>query len=404
MELVCNIDRLNNRLTELGTKGALPIKGVSRLAFSNDDKLGRDLVVSYMKELNLNITIDQIGNVIGTRKGKKDLPPVLMGSHIDTVATGGLYDGCLGVLAGIEVINVLNEHNITTKRPVAVGFFSNEEGCAVQPDMMGSMVHQGHLSLEENLSKKDTNGETIAERLEKICYAGSTPVNTLKPFAFLEIHIEQGPILDKNQIQIGAVTGVQGISWQELTIKGISNHAGTTPMNYRNDAGLAAAKILCYANSLAVNGQLATIGVMRFKPNLINVIPEEVVMTVDLRNPNEEKLQQAENELKNFVKNLAKEHNLTITSKQVARFLPVAFNDELITKIEQKAKDSNLSVQRIVAGAGHDAQSFAPNCPTAMIFIPNKDGISHNIEEYASPKDIENGVNVLLSLVSDLAM
>ncbi len=401
-----NIRRLIERIEALGQCGALEGGGASRIALTEQDKQGRDLVVSWMKELGLKITIDQLGNVLAVREGRKPGKPVLMGSHIDTVGTGGLYDGNLGVLAGLEVIQTLNEADISTQRPIAVGFFTNEEGVRFTPDMMGSMVHQGHIEIESVLNTTGTDGTILRNELEKIGYNGPEPCGSMRAHAFIELHIEQGPVLELEGYTIGAVEGVQGISWTEINISGVSNHAGTTPMALRHDAGYAAMSIATFVRSLAqeMGGyQVATVGCIEMKPNLVNVIPNRVKMTVDLRNTEDDKLQEAERRLMQFIEEIAEQEGVTIETRQLVRFDPTPFDETLISLVEREADRQGHKVRRLPSGAGHDAQSFAPNCPTAMIFVPSAKGLSHNIEEYTCPDDIEAGANVLLNVVRKVA-
>ena len=285
-----DIDRLMRRIQELGTVGALDGGGVCRLALSDEDKAGRDLVVKWMKDLGLDVTVDRIGNIVGVRAGEQDGPPVMTGSHVDSVATGGLYDGSLGVLAGLEVVETLNDAGVTTRHPVAVAAFTNEEGARFAPDMMGSGVHQGELSLEESLATVGIDGASVGDELERIGYAGETEVASLTPRAFFELHVEQGPVLEEAGLEIGAVTGVQGISWTEYTITGVSNHAGTTPMRLRHDAGFVAATIATQARAIADDmgeNQVATSGVIELDPGLVNVIARSSKVTVDFRNTDE---------------------------------------------------------------------------------------------------------------------
>ena len=408
-EALCiNAERLQNRLQHLGTIGALEGGGVSRLALTDADKKGRDLVISWMEDLNLDIKIDPIGNVIATLKGQQDLPCIMMGSHIDTVSTGGLFDGNLGVLAGLEVIETLIDSNITLLHPVSVGFFTNEEGSRFAPDMMGSAVFTKALSLTTALGTVGIDGVTVGAELARIGYQGNANFSDIKKTVagFIELHIEQGPVLDEQKIDIGVVEGVQGISWQEFTLTGVSNHAGTTPMQYRQDAGLVAAQISTFVNQLALSmapNQLATVGALHIKPNLINVIPNFARFTVDLRNPNEDELQKAELALEKYLTAQAKKHGLSVSKKSLARFQPVHFNTVLVNSIEQCAKTNNLSSKRMFSGAGHDAQMFAPHCPTAMIFVPSLKGISHNINEYTSPEQLSKGANVMLKTVMEFS-
>ena len=397
-----DLDRLLSRLDRLADVGAIEGGGVCRLALSDEDKAGRDLVVSWMRELGLAVTVDRIGNVVGTRPGQSDIPAAMTGSHIDTVATGGRYDGNLGVLAGLEVVATLNDAGIETRRPLAVGFFTNEEGARFPPDMMGSGVHQGALDLDEVLKSKGIDGTTVGENLGRIGYAGEVDCGHNRAHAFVELHIEQGPVLEEQGITIGAVEGVQGISWSEYTIRGVANHAGTTPMRLRHDAGYAAAAIACEARVIAKEmggDQVATVGAITLVPNLVNVVAKEAVITVDLRNTDETLLQEAEARLARAVERIIGEEGVSVERRTLARFEPVEFDPEMIGLVAEVAERLGHSVKRMPSGAGHDAQMFAPNCPTAMIFVPSKDGISHNVSEYTAPEDLRAGADVLLQVL-----
>lgn len=396
-----DLDRLMGRIFRLGEIGALHGGGVKRLALSDEDKAGRDLVTGWMHDLGLEISMDRIGNVWGIREGTENLPPVMIGSHIDSVATGGLYDGTLGVLAGLEVIETLDTAGIRTQHPVAVGFFTNEEGARFPPDMMGSGVNQGALSLDEMLAVVGNDGETLGAELARIGYDGPIAPGTLRPACFLEIHVEQGPVLEEEGIKIGAVTGVQGISWTEFTVSGVSNHAGTTPMRLRHDAGIVAARIAVEARAIADDlgpPQVATVGVIEFSPGLVNVVPESARLTVDLRNTDDAVLQTAEARLLAAAEHFAGVEGCGLETRKLARFEPVEFDPSTVDLIAASAEAQGHSVTRMPSGAGHDAQMFAPNCPTAMVFVPSKDGLSHNIEEYTAPEEIRAGVDVLLQV------
>ena len=405
-DLRINLERLSAKLDALGDIGAIEGGGVSRLAFTEADRAGRDQVVEWMRMLGLSIEIDAIGNVVATRAGRSAGPGIMIGSHIDTVRTGGRYDGNLGVLAGLEVVERLNEEGIETDRSLAVAFFSNEEGARFAPDMMGSMVHQGHFGLEEMLQTVGIDGETVGAALDSIDYRGAAPCPAPSPAAYLELHIEQGPVLENEGITIGAVTGVQGISWTELTFTGQSNHAGTTPMRLRRDAGFAAGRMTAYVRQLTetIGGtQVGTVGSVNLEPNLVNVIARKATMTVDLRNTSEDDLQRAEGEMLDFAHRLAKDEHLELTHRRLARFEPVEFDPGLIDAVAVHARALGYSVTALPSGAGHDAQAFAPNCPTGMIFVPSAGGISHNVAEHTEIADIEAGANVLLNLAADLA-
>jgi N-carbamoyl-L-amino-acid hydrolase len=287
-----------------------------------------------------------------------------------------------------------------------VGFFTNEEGVRFTPDMMGSAVHQGSLSLETALETVGTDGQTVGAELTRIGYAGDTPVKNMTPRAYLEFHIEQGPVLENTNTTIGAVTGVQGISWTEFELQGVSNHAGTTPMHLRHDAGYVAAAIAVEARAIATDfgaNQVATVGVSELTPNLINVIANRARVTIDLRNTSDAKLTQAETRLIGFATDTAAAEGVTLEKQTLARFSPVEFDTVVIDMVEKAAAASNYTCRRLPSGAGHDAQMFAPNCPTGMIFIPSTHGISHNVNEFSSEQDIAAGMDVLMKVLLELS-
>ena len=397
-----NIDRLISRIEGLAGIGAIAGGGVCRMALTDEDRQGRDLVVKWMHELDLEVTVDQIGNVVGIRPGQESGRTVMTGSHIDTVASGGRYDGNLGVLAGLEVIETLNDSNIITRKPIGVGFFTNEEGSRFAPDMMGSGVHQGAFELKRMLDVLDIDGERVGDELEKIGYAGDTSTGDFRADSFFELHVEQGPILELEDYEIGAVEGVQGISWNEYRIGGTANHAGTTPMRLRHDAGYVAAAISIEVRRLAkeIGGdQIGTVGVTKLNPGLINVIAKEALITIDMRNTDEQKLQEAERSIGSFIEQICKAEGVTCSSRTLARFEPVLFDKKMISLVSETASALGFRVKSMPSGAGHDAQMFAPNCPTAMIFVPSQNGISHNVAEYTEPKHLQAGADVLLQIM-----
>ena len=397
-----NGDRLIQRIEDLAAIGPYESTGSCRLALTDEDREGRDLVVTWMKDLGLEISIDGIGNVIATRPGNIDGPPTLTGSHIDTVATGGRYDGNLGVLAGIELIETLIENEIDTQHPVGVGFFTDEEGARFPPDMLGSLVYVGGLSLEEALEIEAIDGAILGEELTRIGYRGLAPCPAIPPRAFIELHIEQGPLLEDEGKTIGVVTGVQGISWTEYLVKGQSNHAGTTPMHLRHDAGYVAARIATEAREVATRmggRQVATVGRMNLHPDLVNVVAREARLTVDLRNTDETLLVEAENQITECINSLEESEGVTIESRSLARFEPVVFDQQVIEIVSETASDLGLSTTHMPSGAGHDAQMLARVCPTGMIFVPSKGGISHNPNEHTDREDLVTGANVLLQSV-----
>ncbi|PTW50606.1 Zn-dependent hydrolase [Rhodovulum kholense] len=397
-DLTIDLDRLMGRIAALGRIGALPGGGCKRLALTPEDAEGRALVTGWFRDLGLDVHTDVIGNCWAIRPGRSGGAPVVMGSHIDTVATGGLYDGVLGVLGGLEVIESAIQAGIETERPLAVAFFTNEEGARFAPDMMGSGVAQGGLDLDEMLAKVGIDGVSVAEALAAIGAAGSHPVGALAPDTYLELHIEQGPVLEAEGLAIGVVTGVQGISWSEITVEGQAAHAGTTPMALRHDAGLVAARIAAEARAIADAfgpPQVATVGRIALTPDLVNVIPERAVLTVDLRNTDEARLQAAEARLFAQAEAFAAAEGCRLSRRTLARFEPVAFDATLVDAVEAGAAALGLTHRRMPSGAGHDAQMFAPRCPSAMIFVPSQDGISHNIREYTAPAQIAPGVRLL---------
>ena len=397
--------RLCLRLDELAVRGMQPDGSCARLALTDDDRDGRDLVVMWMKDLGLDITIDAIGNVIGTWNVGEGAP-VMIGSHIDTVRTGGRYDGNYGVLSGLEIIETCQRAGYVPSRPIAVAFFTDEEGARFSPDMLGSLVYVGGMPVEEAHDIIGIDGLSVGAELERIGYLGAFPCPGVAPHAFVEVHIEQGPVLDAHGVTIGAVTGVQGISWQELTIAGQSNHAGTTPMSYRHDPGYAAAAVAVFIREIAREfggNQVATVGKIDLHPNLVNVVAGRAVLTVDLRNTDEALLQKAEARLAEFLVQLAADEGVTISRKVLARFEPVTFDQRVVHLVETHAERLGHSVSTMPSGAGHDAQMLARVCPSGMVFVPSLDGISHNPAEHTDAVDLECGANVLLGVVLDLA-
>ncbi len=399
--------RLMQRLADLGQFGALPGGGTNRLALSDADRAARDWTVQQMRALDMDVEIDAIGNVFATYAGTADLPPVATGSHIDTVRTGGLYDGNYGVLAGLEVVAALRDAGVRTRRPLQVAFFTNEEGARFQPDMLGSLVHVGGMPLAEALASVAVDdGATLGDELARIGYAGPAPVGAPRVDSFFELHIEQGPVLDREGIAIGVVEGVQGICWMELSFSGHSNHAGTTPMALRCDAGMAAMRCAAFVHELVARyggRQLGTVGAVTLQPNLINVIPSRAVMTVDLRNTDGALLHAAQAEMLAHARRVAAEHGVQFSHRQLADFAPVQFDAALIDSVERHARAAGLSTLRMPSGAGHDAQMLARVCPTAMVFVPSARGLSHNVREHTDAQQIEQGANVLLQVMLERA-
>jgi N-carbamoyl-L-amino-acid hydrolase len=407
--------RLYRTLSELGAIGAYQdensgLMGVNRLALTDNDRAGRERVVAWMRELEMQVTVDRIGNVYGRRAGTHDdLAPVMSGSHIDSVPTAGRFDGCLGVLGALEIVRCLNERGQKTRRPIVVGFFTDEEGCRFGTDMLGSAVATGRLELEAAYELRDADGIRLKDELARIGFLGTAPEKLEPPHAYVECHIEQGPIIRAKNLDIGVVTGVQAISWQEVTIKGRSAHAGTTPMELRADAGVAASRINVEMRAMIASGKYgpgmrATVGAYRPHPGLVNIVPSRVVMSVDLRNPDDALMKASEADLETFYRRLEREEGVQIAWRQTARTPFVGFDESVQARVAASAARRKLSHERIISGAGHDAQEMARLCKTAMVFVPGEyDGISHNPRELSTEAQCADGVNVLADVLLELA-
>jgi N-carbamoyl-L-amino-acid hydrolase len=398
--------RLLGRIDELAAIGATEGGGCARLALTEEDRRGRDRVTGWMRDLGLEVRIDAIGNIFGLTEGWRERRPVLTGSHIDTVRTGGRYDGNYGVIAGLEATAALRAAGRRPARPLGVGVFTNEEGSRFQPDMMGSLVHAGGLDLADAHAACDRDGVSVGTALRSIGYLGDDPPGFVTPHAFVELHIEQGPVLDAEGITIGAVEDLQGISWQEVTVAGQSNHAGTTPMRLRRDAGYVAGAATAFLHDLAEDmggAQVCTVGRIDLHPNYINVIPARATFTADLRNTDAAKLREAEERFAAFLGAIAARTGTSIERRRLARFEPVVFDPRLVAMIADEAKRMGLAARRMTSGAGHDAQMMARICPSAMIFVPSVAGISHNPAEHTAPADLVAGAALLLKVLTALA-
>jgi beta-ureidopropionase / N-carbamoyl-L-amino-acid hydrolase len=406
--LSINAERLLGRLRDLGQIGRDGDGRLVRLAGSDADKVGRSAFVAWTRAAGLRVAVDRIGNIFGIWKGNAhaDEAPVLLGSHIDTVINAGIYDGCYGVLSGLEVIETLKASGYSPARPVAVAAFTNEEGVRYAPDMMGSLVYADGLPVEEALATVGTDGTVLGAELERIGYAGPEEPGFLKPHAYVELHIEQGPVLEREGMPVGAVENLQGISWQRVTIEGEANHAGTTPMSMRRDASHAAARVVTFLRDWARDANtptVATVGCMSFGPNAINVIPSCATFTVDLRDPDEQRLQAEEAALAAYLKEVAAAEEVTISVERLARFEPVTFDRRIVELAEDAAHKRGLASKRMTSGAGHDAQMIARIAPSAMIFVPSISGISHNPREHTPDADLIAGANILFDVTAQLA-
>jgi len=401
-----NIDRerLIARLDTLGQIG-MSDGARARLALTKEDKLGRDLVVSWMREAGAEVHIDSIGNIHAMLRGISDNAPVMTGSHIDTVKRAGALDGCYGVVAGIEVIDAFRRNNARPHHTIIVTAFTNEEGVRYSPDLLGSRVMTKDMGVSAALALISTDGERCGEELERIGYAGDRAPWDFLPAVYVELHIEQGPVLDVRRIPIGIVTGVQGYNWWKVTVMGRANHAGTTPMHLRRDAGDAAMRVINQLTERARRDAIpsvATVGTFTLEPGAINVVPGKASFTIDFRDPSNEGLATAEAELRRSLDALGDE-GFTTTLSSLSRNPAVAFDEKLCKTIAQVAADRSLASLEMLSGASHDAQMLARVCPTAMIFVPSRDGISHNPDEFTMPDDLYTGAVVLLETIARLA-
>jgi N-carbamoyl-L-amino-acid hydrolase len=395
-----NGDRLWASLMELAKIGATPKGGVCRLTLTDLDKAGRDLVLGWALEAGMSVTIDKIGNGFMRRAGRNNaLPPIMTGSHIDTQPTGGKFDGNYGVLAGIEVVRTLNDHGIETEAPIEVAFWTNEEGSRFVPVMMGSGVFAKAFTLEHAYAATDTEGKSVKDELTRIGYIGDQEPGDHPIGAYFETHIEQGPVLEDHDITIGVVQGVLGIRWFDCTVTGMEAHAGPTPMALRKDAMQVATHLMqeVVASALhhAPHGR-GTVGMVQVHPNSRNVIPGRVKFSIDLRNATDALVDTMVDEVKAYAAQLSQSSGLAIHIELVSSYPAQGFHTQCIEAVARAAASLGYSNMPVVSGAGHDAVYMAKLAPSGMIFIPCKDGISHNEIEDAKPEHITAGCNVLL--------
>jgi len=399
--------RLWDSLMEMAKIGATEKGGCCRLALTDLDREARDLFVSWCKDAGCSISIDKMGNIFARRPGRDNsLAPVMMGSHLDTQPTGGRFDGVYGVLAGLEAIRSLNDLGYETERPVEVAVWTNEEGSRFAPAMVASGVFAGVFDLEYGLSRADTDGKTMGEELKRIGYAGDEDVGGREVHAFFETHIEQGPILEAEDKTIGVVTDAQGQRWYELVLTGQESHAGPTPMDRRRDAMLGAARVVELVNKVGLDNAplaCATVGMVQVYPNSRNVIPGRVFLTIDFRHPNNDVLAKMDKAMREGVEKIVSDIGLESELEQIFYYEPVHFDESCVNSVREATRDCGYSSREIVSGAGHDACYMAGVAPTAMVFIPCIDGISHNEIEDAKPEWISAGGNVLLRAILDKA-
>jgi N-carbamoyl-L-amino-acid hydrolase len=402
-----NGERLLNRLTEMAQIGETPKGGVSRVALTDEDKAGRDLFAKWCQEAECTLMVDQIGNIFAHRAGTHDdLPPVIACSHLDSQPTGGRFDGVYGVLAGLEVIEALNDEGILTNRPLEVVSWTSEEGARFAPAMIGSGVFAGVFDLDYGLARADKDGLTIGEELQRIGYTSDAPVGSRPIRAAFELHIEQGPILEAEEKTIGVVSGVQGLRWYDLVIEGQEAHAGPTPMEHRRDPVVGLLGVLQETYALAEKNTphaRLTFGDIKAEPGSRNTVPGRIALALDLRHPDPQVLDSMDQDLRLIVEDECRAAGLVGKVKEIWHMPPVSFAPECISAVKEAADKLSLSSMDIVSGAGHDALYLSKVMPTGMIFIPCEGGLSHNERENANPEDLISGCNVLLQAILEIA-
>jgi N-carbamoyl-L-amino-acid hydrolase len=399
--------RLWDSIMEMAKIGATEKGGSCRLALTDLDREGRDLFVGWCREAGCSIRVDRMGNIFARRAGRDDsLAPVMTGSHLDTQPTGGRFDGVYGVLSGLEVIRTLNDMDYVSERPIEVVVWTNEEGSRFAPSMVASGVFAGEFDLDYGLSLADAQGRTMGEELQRIGYAGEHEVAGRDVHAYFEAHIEQGPILETQELTIGVVTDAQGQRWYELVLTGVESHAGPTPMEQRKDALLGAARVVELVNRIGLDhapSACATVGMLEVFPNSRNVIPGRVFLTIDFRNPDDDVLTSMDQALRQGITEIATEIGLQQELEQIFYYAPIHFDDGCIDAVRRATVQSGYSHREMVSGAGHDACYVSKVVPTSMIFIPCIDGISHNEVEDAKPEWVTAGAQVLLLSMLDKA-
>jgi len=401
--LECNQQRLWDDHMALAVFGATPKGGMGRLALTDDDKKARDLFVKWSKEAGCEVRVDAVGNIFARRAGTDpDAAPVMTGSHLDTQPLGGRFDGILGVLAGLEIVRTLNEANIRHKRPIDVVCWTDEEGSRFGAGCVGSNAFVGRRSVEDTLKMVDADGNSVGDELKRIGYAGPEPVGGFEVDSFFEIHIEQGPILENEGVQIGAVEGAQASTGYLVTVTGEEGHAGTLPMVLRKDAMHGAARMIDAVDNVAFTFDphpVITVGHVRVRPNSRNTIPGQVVFTIDSRHPDDEILAAAGRAMVAASEVIAKERGLVVSIEQTSHRDAVTFDPACVQAVRDAATALGLSCMDIFSGAGHDAINMSHVCPSGMVFIPCEDGISHNELENARPEDLKAGTDVLMHAV-----
>lgn len=400
--LQINGPRLWASLMEMAEVGATARGGSCRLALSEEDRQGRELFSRWCREAGMSLAVDKVGNLFARRAGREEsLPPVMMGSHLDTQPEGGRFDGVYGVLAGLEVVRRLNDLGIRTQKPIEIAVWTNEEGARFTPAMLGSAAFTGAMPLEAALAARDTDGISVAEALAASGYAGERSLGVAVD-AYFEAHIEQGPILEDNGNTIGVVTGGQAICWLDIRVEGQAAHAGTTPMPLRRDALFASAEMIQALEQLSARfapSGLVTVGQLEIAKSSRNTIPGSLQFTLDLRNPDDAVLARMEREARELIAAIASRRELSAQVEPHWLSPATPFDPACVAAVREAVEGLGYSHQSIVSGAGHDAIHLARFCPTAMVFIPCVGGLSHNEAEDALPSDVSGGADVLLNAV-----
>ena len=391
-------DRLWHSIMEMGKIGGLANGGSCRLCLSEEDIIARNLFVDWCRDADCDVKVDRAGNIFATRPGARDLPPVAAGSHLDTQPHGGRFDGIFGVLAGLEVIRTLNDHGIATDHPVAVINWTNEEGVRYSPGLLGSSAYAGTLSLSELHDIRSTDGTRFGDDLRHAGFDGTIMPGDFALAALYEAHIEQGPVLEKEGLQIGIVSKVQGLRWLEVTVIGQDGHAGTVPMDARRDSLTATAHMMVKLEQLCrryLPDIRLTVGKLHVSPNSGSTIPGKTEFNIDLRHPDAAVLDELETEITDAIAEIAAARGLEATVEKQMEQPPVHFDDALLETLRDAAASLSMPVREMLSGALHDAARVAAMVPSAMLFIPCKGGVSHNEAEWAAPAHVEAGANVL---------
>ncbi len=403
-----NPGRLRNTLEKMAEIGGTPGGGVQRLALSDEDKQARDLFIRWLREAEMEVKVDEMGNIFGLRPGKDvSLPPVMSGSHIDSQPKGGRFDGIYGVMGTLEVLRTIQEKGIRTTRSIVIVDWTNEEGSRFSPAMAGSGVWAGKLEKEWVYRRGDLRGRAFGEELERIGYKGKEPAKRWPIHAYFELHIEQGPILEKVGKTIGVPRGIVGISWYDVRAEGKANQVGPTPMEGRNDALCAAAEMILQVETLPARmggNMVATVGEIHNAPNSRNIIPGQVQFTVDLRSWDDLLLDWAGKELRSHFQRIAVQRGCPTRMEKIWSVEHTAFDGSLVAQIGKIAEEIGHSSHNLVSGAGHDATYVSQVGPTAMIFVPSIGGRSHVEVENTRWEDCEAGANVLLQCILQAAL